>query len=313
MIQKREMAHFIHHIFTFICGYAVGFKRSWKVSLVVFSVTPLTMFCGMAYKALYGGLTAKEEASYTKAGSIAEQGIGSIRTVFSFVAERQLTGKYAELLQKSAPIGDRVGFAKGIGMGVIYLIMYSTWALAFWYGSILIASNELDGGSAIACFFGVNVGGRGLALTLSYFAQFAQGTVAASRVFYIIERIPEIDSYSPEGRKLSGVRGRIELKSVSFAYPSRPDSLIFDSLNLVLPSSKTLAVVGASGGGKSTIFALIERLYDPIEGIITLDGHDLRTLQVKWLSALCHIYSGLRVDNYSYAKASNMLLVQSQT
>ncbi|KAL5160676.1 ABC transporter B family member 19 [Glycine soja] len=297
------MAHFIHHIFTFICGYAVGFKRSWKVSLVVFSVTPLTMFCGMAYKALYGGLTAKEEASYTKAGSIAEQGIGSIRTVFSFVAERQLTGKYAELLQKSAPIGDRVGFAKGIGMGVIYLIMYSTWALAFWYGSILIASNELDGGSAIACFFGVNVGGRGLALTLSYFAQFAQGTVAASRVFYIIERIPEIDSYSPEGRKLSGVRGRIELKSVSFAYPSRPDSLIFDSLNLVLPSSKTLAVVGASGGGKSTIFALIERLYDPIEGIITLDGHDLRTLQVKWLSALCHIYSGLRVDNYSYAKA----------
>lgn len=105
-----------------------------------------------------------------------------------------------------------------------------------------------------------------MALALSYFAQFGQGTVAASRVFYIIERIPEIDSYSPEGRKLSGVRGRIELKSVSFAYPSRPDSLIFDSLNLVLPSSKTLAVVGASGGGKSTIFALIERLYDPIEG-----------------------------------------------
>jgi len=56
-----QMAHFIHHIFTFICGYTVGFKRSWKVSLVVFSVTPLTMFCGMAYKALYGGLTAKEE------------------------------------------------------------------------------------------------------------------------------------------------------------------------------------------------------------------------------------------------------------
>nr|KYP54372.1 ABC transporter B family member 19 [Cajanus cajan] len=282
-VMGEKMAHFIHHIFTFICGYAVGFKRSWKVSIVVFSVTPLTMFCGMAYKALYGGLTAKEEASYRKAGSIAEQAISSIRTVFSFVAESQLAGKYAELLQKSAPIGAKVGFAKGIGMGVIYLITYSTWALAFWYGSILIAKNELDGGSAIACFFGVNVGGRGLALALSYFAQFAQGTVAASRVFFIIERIPEIDSYSPEGRKLSSVRGRIELKSVSFAYPSRPDSPILHSLNLVLPSSKTVALVGASGGGKSTIFALIERFYDPIEGIITLDGHDLRTLQVKWL------------------------------
>jgi ATP-binding cassette subfamily B (MDR/TAP) protein 1 len=105
-----------------------------------------------------------------------------------------------------------------------------------------------------------------LALALSYFAQFAQGTVAASRVFYVIERIPEIDPYNPEGRKLSSVRGRIELKNVSFAYPSRPDSLILNSINLVFPSSKTLALVGASGGGKSTIFALIERFYDPIEG-----------------------------------------------
>ncbi|KAL4326632.1 hypothetical protein AHAS_Ahas13G0019500 [Arachis hypogaea] len=282
-VMGEKMAHFVHHIFTFICGYIVGFRRSWRVSLVVFSVTPLTMFCGIVYKAIYGGLTAKEEASYRKAGVIAEQTISSIRTVFSFVAERQLAAKYAQLLQKSAPIGAKIGFAKGAGMGIIYLVTYSTWALAFWYGSILIATNKLDGGAAIACFFGVNVGGRGLALALSYFAQFAQGTVAASRVFSVIDRIPEIDPYSPDGRKLTVVRGRIELKNVSFAYPSRPDSLILHSLNLVFSSTKTLALVGASGGGKSTIFALIERFYDPIEGTITLDGHDLRTLQVKWL------------------------------
>lgn len=107
---------------------------------------------------------------------------------------------------------------------------------------------------------------RGLALSLSYFAQFAQGTVAASRVFEIIDRVPEIDPYSPSGRTLSSVRGRIEFKGVSFAYPSRPDSLILHSLNLVIHSSRTLALVGASGGGKSTIFALIERFYDPIKG-----------------------------------------------
>ncbi|KAI4355397.1 hypothetical protein L6164_004176 [Bauhinia variegata] len=282
-VMGEKMAHFIHHVFTFICGYAVGFKRSWRVSLAVFAVTPLTMFCGIAYKALYGDLTRKEDASYRRAGSIAEQAISSIRTVFSFVAESQLAAKYSELLENSLPLGAKVGFAKGAGMGVIYLVTYSTWALAFWYGSRLISENKLDGGAAIACFFGVNVGGRGLALALSYFAQFAQGTVAAGRVFEVIDRIPEIDPYSPEGRRLSSVRGRIEFKNIIFAYPSRPDSLILHSLNLVVPSSRTLALVGASGGGKSTIFALIERFYDPIEGIVTLDGHDLRTLQVKWL------------------------------
>ncbi|XP_022724388.1 ABC transporter B family member 19-like [Durio zibethinus] len=282
-VMGEKMAHFVHHVFTFICGYAVGFSQSWKVSLVVFAVTPLMMFCGIAYKAVYGGLTAMEEVSYSRAGTIAEQAISSIRTVFSFVAEDNLAARYAELLANSVPLGAKIGFAKGAGMGVIYLVTYSTWALAFWYGSILVARKEISGGAAIACFFGVNVGGRGLALSLTYFAQFAQGTVAAGRVFAIIDRVAEIDPYNPEGRTLSRVTGKVEFKGVTFAYPSRPDTTILSSLNLVIPSAKTLALVGASGGGKSTIFALIERFYDPDKGTITLDGHDLRTLQVKWL------------------------------
>uniref|UniRef100_A0A7N2LK33 ABC transporter B family member 19 n=1 Tax=Quercus lobata TaxID=97700 RepID=A0A7N2LK33_QUELO len=288
-VMGEKMAPFIHHIFTFICRYIVGFLRSWKVSLVVFSVIPLMMFCGIAYKAIYVGLAAKEEVSYRKAGSVVEQTISSIRTVFSFVAEDKLTARYAELLTKSMPLGAKLGFAKGAGIGVIYLVTYSTWALAFWYGGVLVARGEISGGAAIACFFGVKVGGRGLALSLSYYAQFAQGTVAASRVFEIIDRVPEIDPYSPEGRAIKSVRGRIEFKGITFAYPSRPNAQILNSLHLVIPSHKTLALVGASGGGKSTIFAIIKRFYDPIivsnilAGTITLDGHDLRTLQVKWL------------------------------
>ncbi|KAL0319470.1 UNVERIFIED_CONTAM: ABC transporter B family member 19 [Sesamum angustifolium] len=256
-VMAEKMAHFVHHIFTFICGYVVGFLKSWKVSLAVLAVTPLTMGCGIAYKAIYGGLTAKEEGSYRRAGSIAEQAISSIRTVISFVAEDTLAEKYADFLKRSVPLGAKLGFAKGAGIGVIYLVTYSTWALAFWYGSLLVSRKELKGGDAIACFFGVNVGGRGLALALSYFAQFSQGTVAASRVFELIDRIPEIDPYSPEEGNHQACVGK--------------------------SNSETLALVGASGGGKSTIFALIERFYDANQGFITVDGYDLRTLQVKWL------------------------------
>lgn len=100
------------------------------------------------------------KASYRKAGGVAEQAFSSIRTVISFVAEDHLAEKYADFLVKSVPIGAKIGFAKGIGMGVIYLVTYSTWALAFWYGAILVARGEITGGAAIACFFGVNVGGR---------------------------------------------------------------------------------------------------------------------------------------------------------
>lgn len=107
---------------------------------------------------------------------------------------------------------------------------------------------------------------RGLALSLSYFAQFAQGTVAAGRVFEVIDRIPTIDPYSTTGRRLSSGHGKVEFKNVSFAYPSRPTLTILNSLNLVVPSQRTLALVGASGAGKSTVFALLERFYDPLQG-----------------------------------------------
>ncbi|TVU07408.1 hypothetical protein EJB05_47462, partial [Eragrostis curvula] len=289
-VMGEKMAGFVHHVFTFIFGYAVGFVKSWKIALAVFAVTPAMMSCGIAYKAIYGGLTAKEEASYQRAGSVAQQAISSIRTVLSFVMEDRLADKYAELLNKASPIGIKMGFAKGAGMGVIYLVTYSQWALALWYGSQLVAEGEIRGGDAIACFFGVMVGGRhvqesctGLALSLSYYAQFALGTVAAGRVFEIIDRVPEIDPYGGEGRKLSSVRGRIEFKDVEFAYPSRPEAMILYNLNLTIPAAKMVALVGVSGGGKSTMFALLERFYDPTRGSITLDGQDLGSLNLKWL------------------------------
>ncbi|CAM0871626.1 unnamed protein product [Alopecurus aequalis] len=282
-VMGEKMAGFVHHVFTFIFGYVVGFKTSWRIAFAVLAVTPVMMACGLAYKAIYGGLTAKEEASYQPAGNVAQQAISSIRTVLSFVMEDRLADRYAEWLHKSSPIGIKMGFAKGAGMGMIYLVTYSQWALALWYGAKLVAQNEIKGGDAIACFFGVMVGGRGLALSLSYSAQFAQGTAAAGRVFEIIDRVPVIDAYGTGGRVLSAVRGRMEFKDVEFAYPSRPESLILYNLNLTVPAAKMLALVGISGGGKSTVFALIERFYDPTRGSITLDGQDLGSLNLKWL------------------------------
>ena len=94
---------------------------------------------------------------------------------------------------------------------------------------------------------------------------------------------PEIDSSSEEGLRPTSVAGRITFEDVRFDYPSRPDVPILKGLNLTFEAGSTSALVGASGSGKSTIVALIERFYDPLEGVVKLDGVDVRKLNVRWL------------------------------
>jgi ATP-binding cassette subfamily B (MDR/TAP) protein 1 len=99
----------------------------------------------------------------------------------------------------------------------------------------------------------------------------------------MIDRESKIDSLSEEGEKISGLRGDIKLQGVRFSYPSRPDVPVLHGLGLNIPADKTTALVGASGSGKSTIFGLLERWYEPSEGSITLDGCPVEKLNLQWL------------------------------
>ena len=99
----------------------------------------------------------------------------------------------------------------------------------------------------------------------------------------MIERIPEINSEDVTGKVLETVSGEVQFRNVEFAYPSRPESMIFHKFCLTIPARKTVALVGASGSGKSTAIVLLERFYDPMEGQILLDGENIKSLQLKWL------------------------------
>ncbi|XP_064300539.1 ATP-binding cassette sub-family B member 5 isoform X11 [Phalacrocorax carbo] len=106
---------------------------------------------------------------------------------------------------------------------------------------------------------------------------------AAYEVYQIINKKRLIDSSSKEGYKPDKLIGEIEFRNIHFNYPSRPDVKILKGLNLKVEAGKTIALVGASGCGKSTTVQLLQRFYDPVQGEITLDGQDIRMLNVKWL------------------------------
>lgn len=112
--------------------------------------------------------------------------------------------------------------------------------------------------------------------------QFAAARASGARLFAVIHRKPEIDADAP-GEEPEAVSGTIELREVTFSYPARADVPIFHRFSLTVPAGQTVALVGSSGSGKSTVVGLIERYYDPQGGAVFLDGVDIRRLKLSWL------------------------------
>ena len=133
----------------------------------------------------------------------------------------------------------------------------------------------------------------------------------AAKVLEIINRLPTIDSFSEQGLQPSQSRGEIKLTDVVFAYPTAVDHKVCNGLSLHIPPGTTMALCGASGSGKSTVIQLLERFYDPMSGVITLDGMDIKTLNVRWLRSQLGLvgqepvlFQGTVAQNIAYGKLS---------
>uniref|UniRef100_A0A663MJ43 Bile salt export pump n=1 Tax=Athene cunicularia TaxID=194338 RepID=A0A663MJ43_ATHCN len=274
-----QAAIFIQRLTTFVCGFLLGFVSGWKLTLVIIAVSPL-----LGVGAAVAKLTGRELKAYAKAGAVADEVLSSIRTVAAFGGEKKEVERYDKNLVFAQHWGIRKGIIMGLFTGYMWLIIFLCYALAFWYGSkLVLEEEEYSPGTLLQVFFGVLVGALNLGQASPCLEAFATGRGAAANIFETIDKKPAIDCMSEDGYKLDKLRGEIEFHNVTFYYPSRPDVKILDNLNIVIKSGETTAFVGASGAGKSTVIQLIQRFYDPTDGMITVDGHDIRSLNIQWL------------------------------
>ncbi|XP_077212704.1 ATP binding cassette subfamily B19 [Tasmannia lanceolata] len=280
---SEKVGNFIHYLSTFLAGLVVGFVSAWRLALLSVAVIPGIAFAGGLYAYTLTGLTSKSRESYANAGIVAEQAIAQVRTVYSFVGESKALNSYSDAIQNTLNLGYKAGMAKGLGIGCTYGIACMSWALVFWYAGVFIRNGQTNGGKAFTAIFSAIVGGMSLGQSFSNLGAFSKGKAAGYKLMEIIKQRPSIIQDTCEGKCLTEVNGNIEFKNVIFSYPSRPDVIIFRDFSIFFPAGKTVAVVGGSGSGKSTVVALIERFYDPNQGQVLLDNVDIRTLQLRWL------------------------------
>ena len=277
-----KLGMFVYFVSTFVCGIIIALANGWELTLVIISMLPLMFVGGFAVAYFFNKMSTKIDGAYNSANSLALQALSNVRIVYSFTAQEKTVLAYKEALNAPMKVGIQQGVISGSTLGLINCVAFCTYALALWYGGQKIIDGDYTGATVITVLFSAIIGGFSLGQAFPNLEYFKDGKSAGGRLFGVIERRSQIDPDAP-GEKLVTISGALELQDVCFAYPARLDKPILKNFSLKIAPATTVALVGESGGGKSTIIQLLERFYDPQQGIVLLDGADIKTLQLSWL------------------------------
>ena len=267
-----------------VSAYVVAFTRNWKLSLVVATTMPAVIIAVGITVMIDAKLEAKILEVYAKAGGLVEEALSSIKIITAFEAGDKIQKRYDEYLDQAKGYGMKKGPVLGVQYSSEFFVMYCAYALAFFVGiKFLYEGNGLNGGTIITVLFSVLIGTSSLTMVAPSIGEFTKAAAAATKVFEVIDRKPNIDPLSDEGLKPEPGPGSLQLRDLSFTYPARPTVKVLQGLSMDFEAGKTTAIVGPSGSGKSTIVGLIERWYDTESGSIAIDGINIKELNVTWL------------------------------
>ncbi|KAI9847783.1 MAG: GTPase-activating protein [Sclerophora amabilis] len=268
---------------TFITAFIIGFIKSWKLTLILTSTViaiVLAMGGGSTFIVKYN----KESlGSYALGGTVAEEVISSIRNATAFGTQDKLARQYDKHLAVAEKWGLKTKIALSVMIGMMMCIIYLNYGLTFWQGSRFLVSGDVSVSAVITILLAVMIGAFALGNVAPSAQAFTTALAAAGKIYNTIDRVSPLDPVSDAGDKLEKVDGNVELRNIKHIYPSRPEVTVMEDVSLVVPAGKTTALVGASGSGKSTIVGLVERFYNPVGGQVFLDGHDVQTLNLRWL------------------------------
>jgi ABC-type multidrug transport system fused ATPase/permease subunit len=301
-------------IITVCVSVAIMFWISPQLAGLMIGFVVVTMAATVPFGISLGKLSKTYQDVLGMAQTYCTEALGAIRTVQSFNAEDKERLRYKSAIgspedfpywwptsHKKHATTYSVGFFKAVTTVGLFLTMFGLGfgALYFclWYGLKLVNDGELTIGKLTAFQTYIFQIGTSLGLISQFVAKLIEAQGAATRLFYLLERVPKIRT-SPNNKESATsddhenpcpptqptcIQGAVDFNEVFFAYPTRPNTDVLRNFSLSIAPNQTVALVGASGAGKSTVVSLLQRFYDVTSGSITLDGYDIRNLDIKWL------------------------------
>ena len=279
------------------------------------AIFPLIAAVGMVQMKLLSGMTSTAENA--EAGNIVLEATTSVRTLYAYGLQAGTLARFADALRPAEALAARRSFTAGAAMGASFFTLFASYALVFWAGGQFISRGWTTFQDMLQAFFGARepaprthtppsrlpallafacrptpraplprvlaiaaiiMAAQGAGQAAGLATDQAKADRAKRAVFALLDRASAIDPLSAVGERPAALQGALEFKDVTFAYPTRPDHAVLRGLSLRVPAGATCALVGPSGGGKSTLVALLQRFYDVSGGAVLFDGIDVKAL-----------------------------------
>ena len=308
---SANISFFLRNILLFFGGIIFLFITSLKLSLLSLGLIPLAVapiiFLGKRIK----NLSSQSQSSLALVGSHIEESINGIKTIQAYLCEEKETRNFFRYVDNALAISLSKIRLRSLMIAAVIATAFGGIALVIWVGGHEVLQGKITSGDLSSFLFYAVITATSLVSVGQISGQMQSASSAAERIFSLLDTQSPVKELAAPKKFPDSKNITIKFDDVSFAYPGRKEIAVLKDFNLEINQGERLAIVGASGSGKSTILQLLLRFYDCGEGKITLNGYDIKELSFSdlrknfsYISQDCFIFSGTIFENISYADQS---------
>jgi len=299
----------LRNLLMMIGGTLFLFITNPKLTSVVLLCIPLVIGPILFFGRKVRRLSRDSQDEIANVGAYVGESIQQIKTVQAYNQQAHNDGVFSRYVETAFNVAkDRI-LMRSVLITVVMTLVFAALAVMIWVGGQDVINGRMSAGELTAFVAYAVIVATAVGAISQVISELQRAAGAMERLIELLEAESLIQAPAVPAKLVDAFTGQLDFKSVSFAYPSRPDTLALDEVTLTVRPGESLALVGPSGAGKSTLLDLVLRFYDPFKGNLTLDGVDVRDLtptelrsHIAIVSQQPALFTGSVIDNIRFGR-----------